>query len=166
MKLTGTNDFFRLRQVLDKGGIALKTSKEMQADVQTLHDDNPLKSLDYSAHPYWIDYVKRDGSVITGYDSMDDIVMIEDWVHFDMLQALYGDFEYNGKELALLHQPEIEHDSYRASYNHGDGSIYQAQAIDQEGNEYQLTFIPYDEYEDMEDGADHCDWTIYTVTEL
>lgn len=73
----------------------------------------------------------------------------------------YGDINYNGRTIHLTQQ------AYLAGSN--ERPLYQANASDEDGNEYLVTWMPYDNYQDlMRDGdeSDCCDWDDYSVTEI
>lgn len=62
---------------------------------------------------------------------------------------------HNGKTLT------IQQDAYLAGTN--EAPVYQARATDEAGNNYTVTWQPYDNLSEIEDGADACDWERYTV---
>lgn len=43
---------------------------------------------------------------------------------------------------------------------------YRAHAVDVAGNDYMITWTPYDNYMDMDDESSCCDWDSYTITAL
>ena len=81
----------------------------------------------------------------------------------------YGTVEYRGKTLTLTQQ------AYSQTYC-GFEPVYEAHAVDIEGNEYKITWEMSDyfidclnnwqEDDDVLDEGDACDWTQYTVKEL
>lgn len=45
-----------------------------------------------------------------------------------------------------------------------EAPIYTARAVDAEGNEYTVTWRPFDNFMELEDESDCCDWDVYEVT--
>ncbi len=73
----------------------------------------------------------------------------------------FGDISYNGRTISLTQQ------AYLAGSN--EAPRYQASAVDADGNEYQVQWIPYDNYQDRmaeDDESACCDWDDYTVVAL
>lgn len=62
----------------------------------------------------------------------------------------FGTVEFEGKGYILTQEAYITgtHESPR----------YEAHAIDNEANEYMVTWLPVENWRELEDASDHCDW--------
>ena len=69
----------------------------------------------------------------------------------------FGDITLaNGVTISLTQQ------AYLSGTN--DAPRYEARAVDADGNEYTVTWTPYENFMELEDESDCCDWDDYEVT--
>lgn len=63
----------------------------------------------------------------------------------------FGTVEFEGKEYTLKQQAYIDGKADERPY-------YRAMAVDQEGNEHEVTWDVVDNWEEIEDESESCDW--------
>jgi hypothetical protein len=66
-----------------------------------------------------------------------------------------GDVTHNGVTVHLTQQ------AYAC-----DGGRYRAHGVDDQGNDYQVTWVAYDNASEIENEDEMCDWDDYTVEAL
>lgn len=77
----------------------------------------------------------------------------------EMMEYEYGKIIFEGKEYILSEDAYLTHVS--KPHENGawlEGDFYQAKAIDNDGNEYIVLWKPVDNWQELEDAFDHCDW--------
>lgn len=68
----------------------------------------------------------------------------------------FGDVKHNDRIVHLTQQ------AYLAGTK--DQPVYRANGVDDEGNDYRVTWTPYDNFMEFDDESDCCDWDKYTVS--
>lgn len=69
----------------------------------------------------------------------------------------FGDINHNGK---IIH---ITQDAYLAGTN--TEPVYQAAAKSDDGDDYRVTWVPVDNFMDLEDESECCDWDDFVISE-
>lgn len=77
----------------------------------------------------------------------------------DETNCKFGTIKMDGGKLVFLTQQ-----AYLAGTN--ENPRYQAAAIDADGNDYQVTWTPYENFMEFEDESDCCDWDKFEVLAL
>jgi hypothetical protein len=75
-------------------------------------------------------------------------------------QNPFGDVTHNGITVHLTQQ------AYAENCGTDGGVYYQAKGVDNDGNEYRVTWSTYDNADEIESEDEMCDWDDYSVEAL
>lgn len=70
---------------------------------------------------------------------------------FELAKEKYSSVVYEGVEYALLDQAYLDHDQWM-------NPVYACKAIDKDGNEFMVEWDPVENFMELEDESQCCDW--------